>query len=136
MWEHGYRKWFVYSQSKLANLLFTYELQRKLAGAGKEQIAVAAHPGWSATNLQAQSWIFHTLNPLFGQPAAMGALPTLYAATAEDVSGGSYYGPGGLAEVRGFPKKVDSNALSKDLVVASRLWGVSEELTGVEYRGL
>jgi NAD(P)-dependent dehydrogenase (short-subunit alcohol dehydrogenase family) len=136
-WERKkYKKAASYGQSKLANLLFTYELQRRLEAAGAETIAVAAHPGWTATNLQRSSGFFKAMNPLFAMKPWQGALPTLYAATAEDVSGGEYYGPGGLTGMRGWPKRVGSNPASQDVQVAGRLWEVSEELSGVRYTGL
>src|SRR5258708_5786498 len=91
-WERHYPPQRAYGQSKLANLLFTYELQRRLAAAGQSTLAVAAHPGWTATNLQQHASIIQRLNPIFAQTTDMGALPTLYAATAPDVQGGAYYG--------------------------------------------
>jgi NAD(P)-dependent dehydrogenase (short-subunit alcohol dehydrogenase family) len=144
MSEQRYRKWNVYSNTKLANLLYTYELQRKLAAAGSSVIAVAAHPGTSATNLvtvSAQDNIIKRLvmpagARLISQSAAKGALPQLYAATASDVAGGEYFGPNGIAESFGYPKRVDSIPESKDLEVAARLWSVSEALTGVTYDAL
>lgn len=123
----------AYGQSKLANLLFTYELQHRLRAAGKGTLAVAAHPGYTSTNLQKHTPAIMFINPLFGQPAAMGALPTLYAAMASDVQGCDYIGPDGLFEMRGYPTKVNSNARSHDMAVAKRLWGVSEAATGVKY---
>lgn len=134
--KRSYTPFKAYGQSKLANLLFTYELQRRLGEAGVETIAVAAHPGWTATNLQDNSKLFKSLNPLFAQKPAMGALPTLYAATVDDVRGGEFFGPSGLGEMRGFPKKVRSNARSHDAEVAGRLWDVSTELTKVEFQTL
>jgi NAD(P)-dependent dehydrogenase (short-subunit alcohol dehydrogenase family) len=131
--EIRYNSTRAYAQSKLANLLFTYELQRRFEGAGVAAIAVAAHPGWTATNLQAHWRIVRWLNPLLGQQPEMGALPTLYAAVAPDVRGGDYYGPGGLGELRGYPVRVRSSERSHDAGVAARLWTVSEELTGVRY---
>jgi NAD(P)-dependent dehydrogenase (short-subunit alcohol dehydrogenase family) len=109
----------AYVQSKLANLLFTYELQRKLSAAGQGTLAVAAHPGWTATNLQQYSRYLQLLNPLMAQTTAMGALPTLYAAPAP--------------EVRGCPQKVKSSARSHDAAAARRLWSISEALTQVRY---
>ena len=132
-WAHGYDRSRAYGQSKLANLLFTHELQRRLTAAGAKTLAVAAHPGWTETNLQAHSGFYNFLNPLLAQKSPMGALPTLYAATAADVLGGGYYGPSGFLEVRGYPQKVSSNDRSHDKAVAGRLWSVSEELTGVVY---
>lgn len=130
--KRSYRSNAAYGQSKLANLLFTYDLQRRLVAAGKETIAVAAHPGWTETNLQATSGLRY-LNRFFGQLPEMGALPTLYAATAADVRGGAYYGPDGMLELRGSPKAVKSNGRSYDRAVAAQLWTVSQELTGVKY---
>ena len=132
-WEKGYPPQRAYGQSKLANLLFTYELQRKLDATGQDTLASAAHPGWTATNLQQHSSLIERLNPLFAQTTAMGALPTLYAAIAPDVQGGDYFGPSGFMEMRGYPKKVNSNQRSHDQEVARRLWSVSEELTGVVF---
>jgi NAD(P)-dependent dehydrogenase (short-subunit alcohol dehydrogenase family) len=144
--ERRYSKWLVYSQSKLANLLFTYELQRRLAAADAGVIAVACHPGYSATNLQTVGarmqgssvgeTFMELANRLFAQSAAMGALPTLYAATAADVRGGDYIGPDGFGEQSGYPKKVQSNARSHDADAQQRLWEVSEQLTGVRYAAL
>jgi NAD(P)-dependent dehydrogenase (short-subunit alcohol dehydrogenase family) len=138
-WEHRYDRVAAYGQSKLANLLFTYELQRRLAG--REQpttAALAAHPGGSDTELTRNlPAIFkHALaafGPLLFQSAAMGALPTLRAATDPDAEGGQYYGPDGLGEQRGHPKVVSSSAQSHDEDLQRRLWKVSEELTGVTY---
>ena len=145
-WEHGYRKWAAYGQSKLANLLFTYELQRRLSAAGAAAISVACHPGYAATNLQLAgprmegSSFLESLsefgNRVFAQDAAMGALPTLYAATAPDVRGGDYIGPDGLGEMKGYPRKVQSNRRSRDSAVAAKLWETSEKLTGVRYTAL
>ncbi|HWC34628.1 MAG TPA: oxidoreductase [Mycobacteriales bacterium] len=142
--ERSYRKWKVYSDTKLANLLFAYELQRKLTAAGAGLISVAAHPGTSATNLvtvSAQDNLIKRLvmpagARLISQSAAKGALPQLYAATSPDVKGGEYFGPNGIAESFGYPKRVDSVPASKNLETASRLWSVSEELTGVSYDAL
>jgi NAD(P)-dependent dehydrogenase (short-subunit alcohol dehydrogenase family) len=137
-WEHRYDRVAAYGQSKLANLLFTYELQHRLADHRKNTIAVAAHPGGSNTELARNlPGIFKpavaVLGPLLFQGAAMGALPTLRAATDPDVEGGQYYGPDGLGEQRGHPKLVSSSAQSHDEDLQHRLWTVSEELTGVTY---
>jgi len=126
-----YRKMKSYCQSKLANLLFTHELQRKLDAAGVGTIAVASHPGWTATDLQRYNLLFRVLNPVFAMKPGMGALPTLRAATADDVRAGEYYGPGGFGEVRGHPKRVEPDPASHDEGIARRLWTVSEKLTGV-----
>lgn len=133
-WERGYKAQSAYGQSKLANLLFTYELQRRLAAAGKDTLAVAAHPGWTETNLQEHAKGVKFLNRFFGQEPLMGALPTLYAATESDVNGAEYYGPSGFMEMNGPPKRVRSNKRSRDRNVAERLWSVSEELTGVRFQ--
>jgi NAD(P)-dependent dehydrogenase (short-subunit alcohol dehydrogenase family) len=145
-WQRSYRKWFAYCQSKLANLLFSYELQRRLDAAGAETISVACHPGYAATNLQAAGprmqgssigeSVMTFANRLFAQSAAQGALPTLYAATAPDVRGGDYIGPDGLGEQWGNPKKVQSNARSHDEQAQRRLWEISEQLTGAHYEAL
>lgn len=132
-WEQQYQPGRAYAQSKLANLLFTYELQRRLVVAGQSTLSVAAHPGWAATNALRHAPMLKRLNPIFAQPPNMGMLPALYAATAPDVRGADYFGPGGLAQMRGYPKKLDSSARSHDQAVARRLWTVSEELTQVKY---
>jgi NAD(P)-dependent dehydrogenase (short-subunit alcohol dehydrogenase family) len=138
-WEHGYDRIAAYGQSKLANLLFTYELQRRLAVRAKPTtIALAAHPGSSNTELVRNlPAIFKPALAVFGplvfQNAAMGALPTLRAATDPDAEGGQYYGPDGLGEQRGHPKVVSSSKQSHDEELQHRLWKVSEELTGVTY---
>ena len=133
-WEKGYKAQSAYAQSKLANLLFTYELQRRLAAAGTDTLAVAAHPGWTETNLQEHAKAVKFLNQFFGQEPMMGALPTLYAATESGVHGAEYYGPSGFLEMNGPPKKVKSNGRSHDENVAQQLWNVSEELTGVRFQ--
>ncbi|HEY8516479.1 MAG TPA: oxidoreductase [Candidatus Binatia bacterium] len=144
--ERSYSKWPAYAQSKLANLLFAYELQRRLERSGARAISVACHPGYSATNLQAvgprlegsRFWqrIMDIGNRWFAQSAAMGALPTLYAATHPDVRGGDYIGPDGFMENTGYPKRTTSNARSHNLEDARRLWEVSETLTHVRYTAL
>ena len=131
--ERAYDPQRAYAQSKLANLLFTYELQRRFAAAGVSAIAVAAHPGWTATNLQVHWRLVRMLNPLLGQAPRMGALPALRAASSPDVVGGDYYGPGGWLEIKGAPVRVKSSERSLDTDVATRLWAISEELTGVRY---
>ena len=132
--DKGYDAGAAYGQSKLANLLFTYELHRRFKGAGVDAIAAAAHPGWTAgTNLAVHWRMLRLLNPFVGQKPSMGALPALYAATAPDVQGGDYYGPDGWQELRGYPTKVRSSDRSYDPAVAAKLWIISEELTGVRY---
>jgi len=138
-WERKpYKAWRAYGQSKLANLLFTAELQRRLTAAGSPVLATAAHPGYAATNLQFHSergW-FDRLNVvsnrLIAQDDNGGALPTLYAAVA-DVPGNSYAGPSGFMELRGAPKLVTRTSAAEDMDVARRLWDVSEQLTGVSF---
>jgi NAD(P)-dependent dehydrogenase (short-subunit alcohol dehydrogenase family) len=137
-WERSYNRAAAYAQSKLANLLFTYELQRRLNGADRATIAVAAHPGSSNTELTRNlpriiKPVADVFGPLLFQSAAMGALPTLRAATDPDVRGGQYYGPDGFGEQRGHPKVVGSSAKSHDEGLQRRLWTVSEELTGVSF---
>jgi NAD(P)-dependent dehydrogenase (short-subunit alcohol dehydrogenase family) len=134
--ERGYDKWAAYGQSKLANLLFAYELQRRAGGALR---SLAAHPGLSATNLWSGAGssrgerIAAAIGKRIGQSDATGAEPTLYAATAPGVRGGAYVGPRGWREMRGHPKLVDSSTASKDEATARRLWAISEELTDVRY---
>jgi NAD(P)-dependent dehydrogenase (short-subunit alcohol dehydrogenase family) len=146
-WENGgYHKWLAYGRSKLANLLFAFELQRRLAQMGARAISVAAHPGLAATNLQyvgpemeesaLMRNVFMIMNSMFAQSAEMGALPTLYAATAPEVQGGDYIGPGGLLKMRGYPRKVKANDAAYNEADAAKLWQVSEELTGVHYAAL
>ena len=141
--ERSYSKFGVYGQSKLANLLFAYELQRRLEAAGSGAISVAAHPGYASTNLQSVgpqmegsklgARTMSAANRILAQSAAMGALPEVYAATSPAVRGGDYIGPDGFMGQKGFPQKVGSNGRSYDQEVAARLWSVSEELTGVGY---
>jgi NAD(P)-dependent dehydrogenase (short-subunit alcohol dehydrogenase family) len=138
-WERGdYKSWRAYGQSKLANLLFTGELQRRLSGAGSDLRAVAAHPGYAATNLQSHTGnVFQHIgmwigNKVFAQSDEHGAWPTLYAAT-QDIPGDSYVGPDGFQEGRGHPKLVGRSDAASDREVARRLWDLSEELTGVSF---
>src|SRR5215510_3768714 len=131
--ERSYRRVAAYSQSKLANLMFTYELHRRLSGAGTT-IAVAAHPGLAATELTRNSPAIAAFSyTLISQNAAMGALPMLRAATDPGVLGGQYYGPGGLFGTRGYPKPAHSSRQSRDTATQRRLWTVSEQLTGVTF---
>jgi NAD(P)-dependent dehydrogenase (short-subunit alcohol dehydrogenase family) len=130
--ERRYSRFGAYGQSKLANLLFTYELQRRLAGT--ETTALAAHPGGSSSELaryvpNALQLAFKTLE----QSTEMGALPTLRAAIDPAVAGGEYVGPGGPFELRGYPEAVSSSRRSHDVAVQRRLWTVSEQLTGVVF---
>jgi NAD(P)-dependent dehydrogenase (short-subunit alcohol dehydrogenase family) len=145
MGEQTYKKWKRYGQSKLANLLFTYELDRRLKAAGVADVAVTAcHPGYAATNLQfvgaqQQGSRFKEKmmafgNALLAQSAEMGALPTVYAAVAPEAASGDYIGPKGwMGGMRGYPTKVKSNDRSHDEVAAAKLWEVSEALTGVPF---
>lgn len=136
-WERSYSRMGAYTQSKLANLLFTYELQRRLAPRGKT-IALAAHPGTSTTELarnipSALQRGFQAVAPLIAQSPAGGALPSLRAATDPGALGGQYYGPDGIAQQKGNPVVVASSAQSYDVELQRRLWAVSEELTGVTF---
>jgi NAD(P)-dependent dehydrogenase (short-subunit alcohol dehydrogenase family) len=138
-WERRrYRAWAAYSQSKLANLLFTLELQRRLAAAGSSVRAYAAHPGYAATNLQSHtgnpisSMIMTAANRVVAQSDAQGALPTLFAAT-QDLPGASYVGPDGFHETRGHPTLVGRSAAATDLDTATALWTASEELTATTF---
>ena len=135
----GYNPIQAYGRSKLANLLFTYELQRRFEATGADTIAVAAHPGLSDTNLGGhmfERWHVEFLKPLVGwftQSAAMGALPSLRAAVNPNLTGGEYFGPHGPKEASGYPVLVQSNERSHNLEDAKKLWEVSEALTGVRY---
>ena len=149
MGERRYDKWLAYGQSKLANLLFAFELDRRLSAAtpaGPRVEAVACHPGYSATELQGKGaamendrfggWIMDLGNRILAQSAAEGALPTLRAATDPEARGGEYYGPGGLFEMAGPPVKVGTNARARSAEDARTLWAKSVELTGVDFGGL
>lgn len=128
-----YKPMKAYSQSKLANLLFAIELQRKLERAGVDVISLAAHPGWTGTNILRKEGILNYFNLLLGMKPEKGVLPLLFASVSKSASGGSYYGPGGLNEMRGYPSlsKISSNA--KDEEVSEKLWEVSEKLSGIKY---
>ncbi|MEM9071606.1 MAG: oxidoreductase [Myxococcota bacterium] len=131
--EARYGKVSRYGQSKLANLLFTFELERFARSKGLSIRAMASHPGWTATNLQADVGWIRWFNPVFAMKPWQGALPSLFAATAPDAEGGTYYGPDGLLEWRGYPGKAKVHARAKDEDVARRLWDVSEELTQLRF---
>ena len=141
--ERRYWKWRAYGQSKLANLLFAFELQRRAAAARTELLSVAAHPGYAATNLQTagpqmagnglEERISVLANRVFAQSDEQGALPTLYAATVPDIPPGAYVGPDGPLEQRGHPKLVGTTAAARDEHDAAELWAISEELTGVSF---
>jgi NAD(P)-dependent dehydrogenase (short-subunit alcohol dehydrogenase family) len=138
-WERRrYNRWAAYQQSKLANLLFTLELERRLTAAGSRIRAIAAHPGYTATNLQFRSEsrledrMMAIGNRLFAQSEEAGARPTLFAAS-QDLPGASYVGPDGLGEYRGYPSLVGRTAAASDVDMAKRLWILSEDLTGVKF---
>jgi NAD(P)-dependent dehydrogenase (short-subunit alcohol dehydrogenase family) len=138
-----YDRWEVYAQSKLANALFGFELDRRLRAAGASVTSVVCHPGYAATNLQRRSaemtgsrfrlLVMRMMNFLFAQSPKQGALPMLYAATAPAVEGGEYIGPGGLLTMRGAPEKQEPSERARDAELAERLWELSEALTGVSY---
>ena len=136
--KRSYSRWEAYRQSKLACLMFAYELDRRLKQKGSKAISVVAHPGVSNTNLgQFIPFLLKPLTPLvgtfIGHPPENGAKPTLMAALYPDLKGGDYFGPGGKGEWKGPPVKVDGIPLSKNKSVAQRLWSVSEALTGINY---
>ena len=136
--ERRYRRMAAYYQSKLANLMFTYELQRRLAAAQARTQALAAHPGKARTELTRYLPGWMRMEDLiveqpFGQSAEMGALATLRAAADPAARGGEYYGPGGRGELRGYPRLVDSSDRARDAEAQQRLWRESERLTGVSY---
>lgn len=131
--QRGYSAWRAYAQSKLANLLFALELQRKLAAAGESLIVTAAHPGYTATDLQRTAGFARLLNPLLAMRPPQGALPTLRAATDPDARAGEYFGPRRFFEMNGPPERARINRRARDLEVAARLWQVSEQLTGVHF---
>jgi NAD(P)-dependent dehydrogenase (short-subunit alcohol dehydrogenase family) len=141
-WESDYKPWPAYRRTKLANLLFGFELQRRLEHTHASAISVVVHPGVSATNLFTagpgsgggmQAKVAPLVIKLFAQSDAQGALPTLYAATAPQIQGGRFYGPNGFREMRGYPVEVRAEAQAYDEALAARLWQVSEQLTGVRF---
>lgn len=133
-WEkRTYKAWRAYGDSKLANLLFSGELQRRLRAAGSSVLVTSAHPGWTATELQRHSGFFDSLNAFFAQSSAMGALPTLRAALDNEVKGGEFYGPSGFMEMRGFPVRVSPNSRAQETDAAMTLWDISTTLTGIEF---
>jgi NAD(P)-dependent dehydrogenase (short-subunit alcohol dehydrogenase family) len=142
--ERDYGKWEAYAQSKLANLLFAFELGRKLDDAGVDDVvSTACHPGWAATNLQRRGpeqagstlrlYLMKAANAVLAQDAQTGTLPMLYAATADDITGAEYIGPDGFMSMRGYPHHVEPTRKARDPDLAARLWDVSEELTGISY---
>lgn len=138
--QQHYSRWGAYEQSKLANILFTLELQRKLEAVHSQTISVAAHPGHAVTNLQShginrfEHWRSRLMNSITGQPADEGARSQLYATTSPDVRGGDFYGPKWI--LWGEVVKVEINARGKNPADAARLWQISEQLTGVHYNAL
>lgn len=133
-WEKSYGKASAYAQSKLANLLFTYELDRQFKAHKIDAIATAAHPGYTDTNLQRASGLFiNIMNKLVAQEVEIGTLPILRAATEENLVGAEYFGPTKMGGMRGYPKKVKSSDKSYDTQLAKDLWAVSEKLTGVHF---
>jgi NAD(P)-dependent dehydrogenase (short-subunit alcohol dehydrogenase family) len=138
--ERHYQRWLAYGQSKLANLLFCFELQRRASAAGTSLESLAAHPGYAATNLQfagpgiaAERWMMWVANRVIAQSADMGALPTLYAATVPDLPGGTFVGPDSWGDMRGHPHIVTASGRAYDNEAAARLWEISDQLTGVHY---
>jgi len=141
--EESYDPWDAYAQSKLANVLFACELERRLLTADANAKSIAVHPGYANTQLQfrgpeqrgsrLRKAAMKVMNTVVAQSADMGALPTLYAATAPDAEGGAYYGPGGFMNMRGTPERQASSDRSYDEETARRLWAISRELTGVTY---
>ncbi|MBX7220025.1 MAG: SDR family NAD(P)-dependent oxidoreductase [Blastocatellia bacterium] len=133
-WEkRKYSPWKAYSDSKIANLYFTSELTRKLKENKLDLLTTAAHPGWTATDLQRHTGVVEFLNRFLAMDIAQGALPTLRAAIDTGVTGGEFFGPNGLFELWGFPIEVQPNQLSQDETIARQLWSISEELTGVKF---
>ena len=142
-WQRRYRKWLAYGQSKLSNLLFAFELDRRAKAAGAPLKSMGAHPGYAATHLQAagpemagsraMESLMHTANQVFAQSDTQGAWPQLYAATMPDVEGGEYFGPDGIFENQGHPTRVKGTRSARNQADAARLWKVSEDLTGVSY---
>lgn len=145
-WQREYDPWAAYSQSKLANLLFTFELQRRAARAGLGLMALAAHPGYAATGLQIRGpqmrasslseRIARVSNTLFAQDAAHGALPTVAAAALPEARGGDYWGPAGFLQMRGLPGQATPASNATDAAAAARLWTLSGTLTGVTFDAL
>ncbi len=133
-WEtRKYKSWQAYGDSKIANLYFTRELADKLKSKNENVKVTAAHPGWTATDLQRHSSFFEFLNNFFAMKPEQGALPTLRAAIDENANTGDYFGPDGFMEWKGFPVKVEMNDLAKDENIAKKLWEVSEKLTNVKF---
>lgn len=141
--ERVYKPMFqAYAQSKLADLIFAQELQRRLKAIGSPVLSTAAHPGYATTNLQADHLpmgmkvLITTMKPFLSQDATQGALPTLYAAVAPEAVAGGYYGPDGIAELKGYPTAVTVPKTAREVEVAKRLWEESERLTGITFGAL
>ena len=133
----GYRAWPAYCQSKLANLLFARELQRRLQAAGSAVLVTAAHPGWTATELQRTAGAVRLFGPLLAMTPPQGALPTLRAATDLEAKSGDYFGPDGLFEMRGAPRRVGQSKRAQDDQVAAALWkSAADEFTLVSFRSV
>ena len=143
MHEKEYSPQQVYSDSKLANLLFAYELDRKIRREGLDMRSVAVHPGYAATNLQTRGaeksgntvkkYAMKAMNKVLAQSARKGALPMMYASVSDEAESGDYIGPGGIANMRGLPEKQESSEASYSRETAEELWAVSEELTGIDF---
>ena len=132
-WEsRKYKPMRSYGDSKIANLYFTSELVKRIGGGENNILVAAAHPGWTATDLQRHSGLFDFLNPYFAMSIEQGTLPTLRAATDLSAQNGDYFGPDGFSEMRGFPVQVEPNKLAKNETISKKLWDVSEELTNVK----
>lgn len=144
-YSNGYQPWLPYRQSKLANLLFGFELQRRLERAGSRTASIVVHPGLSNTSIMANGpvkggGVISVMGPIvmnvFAQSEEQGSFPTLYGATSPQALGGHYYGPNGFGEWRGAPVEVQAKPRAKDLADAARLWEISEQLTGVSYAAI
>src|SRR5262249_1718899 len=122
--ERPYKAWRAYGDSKIANLYFTFELNKRLRESGSNVIVTAAHPGWTATDLQRHTGFVDFLNGYLAQDVSMGALPTLRAAYDTAAAGGDYFGPNGFIEMRGYPVKVEPIKLARDPAIAERLWKI------------
>ena len=129
----AYKEMDAYGKSKLAALLFTFELDRRLKKNGAGVISIAAHPGWSNTNPDQGTFWMRTMNKLMAQSAPMGALPALYACADANVNGGDFFGPDGFQQLRGHPARVEPRPEARDPNLAAQLWAMSEKATGVRY---
>jgi NAD(P)-dependent dehydrogenase (short-subunit alcohol dehydrogenase family) len=133
-WENRkYKTMQAYADSKIANLYFHYELSKRLKGQNNAPLVIAAHPGWTKTELDRHIGIVGIISSIIGQKAEKGVLPTLRAATDPAAISGDYFGPDGFREMRGYPVKVKSNAMSLNAQKAEQLWTLSEKLTGIKY---